>query len=195
MSETSIEPLKTSPVTQLGPPASTGQTQVQQTEPTLPKMLRLTKNVDGANALAAVIEIDKLYDAPAGSMSQMAKALELLVRTSSYLEEARRTDDAIEADRIVQRAQLLIPRLFACRTIGDGFGVIINAIYFAFINQRGKPLSAKQVGAVVRVLKELRVRPGMTLEQGIDRVEELDDVGLEVSPSVLGEILDQIEDE
>jgi hypothetical protein len=148
---------------------------------------------EGATALAPIIPIDRLYEAAPGSTSQIVTALELLKEVCDNLSEARESDNPIDADRIVQRVQLSLPKLFACRSIGDGFGVIINSLHFAFANLNGTPLTSQQLNVVWRVLRELRTRPALSLELGIQRVEELEQCGLEVDPSDVGELIEDFE--
>ena len=147
----------------------------------------------GANALAPAINIDRLYEAVPGTISQIVTALELLKQASDNLAAAQKCDSAMEADRFVQRVQLSLPRLFACRSIGDGFGVIINSVHFAFANLHGTPLTRGQLTAVWRVLRELRTRPAMPVEQGIQFASELEAQGLEVDPPDLAELLEKSE--
>ncbi len=143
----------------------------QQTPSSVPEIASVTR---GATALAPVIGIDRLYDAVPGTSSTMVRALELLKQASDDLVTARKTENPMDASRLVPRVQLILPKLFACRSIGDGFGVVINSVHFAFTNLRGTPLTPNQLNAVWRVLRELRDRPAMSLEQGIQRVEELE---------------------
>jgi hypothetical protein len=147
----------------------------------------------GANALAPVIDIDRLYDAAPGTASQMVTALELLREASDNLASAQRCDSAMEADGFAQRAQLVLPRLFACRSIGDGFGIVINSVHFAFANLRGMPLTHGQLNVLWRVLRELRLRPAMTVEQGVRLAEDLEAQGLVVDPLELGDLLEASE--
>ena len=151
----------------------------------------------GANALAPVISIDRLYDAPAGSESQMVRALELLAETIQLLDQARLEieGDAITSERLVQRVQTLLDHLFSYRRIGDGFGLVVNSFHFAFINLQGKPLTSEQLNTVWRVLKELRTRPALSFDQGLQYVTELEEKGFEVDPSVLGELLESTGDD
>jgi hypothetical protein len=166
---------------------------VDRTAATTPSETLIDFETRGSSALAPVIEIDRLYEAAPGTSSNMVRALELLRQASDDLNAAQKADDAMEADRLVQRAQLLLPKLFALRSVGDGFGVIVNSLHFAFANRRGIPLTADQLNVVWRALKELRVRPAMSLEQGIQRVEELEEKGLDVDPADLGDLIGDLE--
>jgi len=172
-------------------PDETGTFAVSRTEstPTLTSAPEISVETRGATL--RVIEIDRLYDAPAGAPSQIVRALELLKQACDNLAEAQKSDNPMEADRFVQRVQLALPKLFAYRSVGDGFGVIINSLHFAFTNLHGTPLSTEQLNVVSRVLRELRARPALSLEQGIQRVEELEERGLEVDPPDLGDLLEE----
>jgi hypothetical protein len=144
----------------------------------------------GVNALVVPIDTARLYDAPVGDTSNIVRALELLKRVSDYFAEARKASSLIDADRSLQRAQKLLPQLFALRSIGDGFGVIVNSLYVAFANLHGKPMNKAQIEVVWRVVRDLRTRPALTLEQGIHVVEELEESGLEVDPPELAALLE-----
>jgi hypothetical protein len=147
----------------------------------------------GANVLAPVIDIDRFYDAVPGTNSQLIRALSLLREVLGFLDQAKKSGDPMESDELVQRAQLVLPRLFECRGIGDGFGLIINSLYIAFANLRGKPLNAEQLDVIWRVLRELRSRPALSFEQGLTRVEDLEGAGLEVDPPELARELENSE--
>jgi hypothetical protein len=98
--------------------------------------------------------------------------------------------DLLESDHLVHEVHTLLPQLFRCRSIGDGFGAIINAIEIAFVNRRGEPLNEKQIVTLLRVLKELRGKPFIRFESALRPIEELTRVGFEVDPPILSELLD-----
>jgi hypothetical protein len=153
--------------------------------------------VSGSAAIAP-IEIDKLYPADKNSASDLIAALGLLAEAISLLEKARsaaREKEVIAADRYSQRFQVLLPQLFIRRKIGDGYGVVINSLHFAFINQRGKPISFEQLTTVWRVVKELRNAPFIPFEQALKYVGELEDCQLQVDPPILSELIEEPEDE
>jgi hypothetical protein len=142
-------------------------------------------------ATAKVINIDALWDVE--DPSQVSRAIELLKEAAEILGQAQKAADPMEADRLVQRVQAILPKLFACRSVGDGFGLIINSLHYAFENLHGSPLTPDQVKIMWRVLRELRVRPAISADQGIERVMELEDAGLEVDPPGIGDLLEEFE--
>jgi len=166
---------------------------VSRGESTQSPVREIALDTRGPHAFARVIDIDRLYEAVPGTSSQIVRALELLKQVSDFLVEAQKSDNAMDADRFVQRVQLALPRLFAYRSTGDGFGVIINSLHFAFSNLHGTPLTPDQLNVIWRVLRELRARPAMSLEQAIQRVEELEECGLEVDPPNIGDVLEGAE--
>jgi hypothetical protein len=172
---------------------ATGAPAISPTESTQSQVRGIVPKTQGALALAQKMDIDVLWQEVPGTSSHVVKALELLKQAIEMLGQAMRSENAIESDRFVQRAQLTLPKLFALRSIGDGFGVVINSLYFAFTNLNGTPMRPDQVKVAWRVLRELRNTPVMSLDQGIQRVEELEASGLEVDPSSLGDLLEHYE--
>jgi hypothetical protein len=147
----------------------------------------------GSLAIKHSIDIDRLWETAHGESSNVVRALELLKQTADYLSEARKNENPIDADRFVQRAQLGLPKLFALRSIGDGFGLLINSLYYASLNLRGTPMSHAQIDVVWRTLRELRTHPVISVEQAVQHVEELERCGLEPDPAGLGELLEDFE--
>jgi hypothetical protein len=158
-------------------------------EPSITSVGEILYSTVGTAALAPVIDIDRLWEAAPGSASQTVRALELLKQAIDYLSEAKKSENPMDSDRYVQNVQLTLPKLFACRSVGDGFGVIINSLHFAFANLHGTPLTPAQANVIWLILRELRTHPAMSLEQGTQHAEELEDCGLEVDPSGLGDLL------
>jgi hypothetical protein len=101
----------------------------------------------------------------------------------------------VEGDRILLRLHFLLRDLFKYRDVGDGFAQIVNTLQFALINQRGKPLTFPQVTTIWRIVKELRTRPLMSFDEGINAVSELEESGFEVDPPILSELVSQFDDD
>jgi hypothetical protein len=155
--------------------------------------LESASHTQGTLALKEPIPIDRLWETAHGETSNVARALELLKEATEYLTQAKQKDSAVESDRLVQRAQFLLPKLFALRSIGDGFGLIVNSLYYASANLRGTPMRQDQLNCMWRLVRELRARPAMSVEQAVERVEELVHCGLEPDPPEVGDLLDDLE--
>lgn len=164
-----------------------------QDKPTRPLGTSRAVETQGANALVMRIDTARLYDAPIGDTSNIVRALELLKELSDHFSAARKAEDSIDADRFLQHAQALLPRLFSLRSIGGGFGLIVNSLYIAFTNLHGIPMTPKQIDAGWRLVRELKTYPAISLERGIDLVEELEESGLEVDPPELAALLEDTE--
>jgi hypothetical protein len=152
----------------------------------------------GSLALAPVIEIDKLYSAPEESKSQLITALGLLADSVELLAQARiaaQKSRLMDADRYTQRFEAILPALFRCRKIGDGYAVVINSLHFAAINKRGEPLNLNQLTTAWRILRELRNKPFVEFEQALEYVEEFEACGLRVDPPIVSELLEHLEHE
>jgi hypothetical protein len=148
--------------------------------------------VQGSQALAP-IAIDQLYPRIEGvKQTDVINALTLLADAITRLEQARtafNSENGISADRHLQRFQLMLPDLFSYRRIGDGYAAIINSLHFAFVNLRGQLLNFEQITTIWRVLKEIRTRPFLTLEEGLEYVDQLEQSKLEVDAPILSELL------
>jgi hypothetical protein len=175
----------------------TGGIGFRRTEPIDSRLRESVRDTLGANALAPVIDIDRFYEAPAGQTGHVIKAIELLAESARLLEIARSmvAVNPIEADRSLQRFRLLLPELFSCRIIGDGFALIISTLEFAFGNLQERLPTADQISVMWRTLRELRSRPVLPFDQALLCVADFETHGLEVDPPILSSLLDQPEDE
>ena len=76
-----------------------------------------------------------------------------------------------------------LPELFCCRSIGDGFGLIINAIQSGLANSAGEPTTKAEVIAIRQALRLLRDEPFIPTEAATDILMRLEDAGLSIEPS------------
>jgi hypothetical protein len=97
--------------------------------------------------------------------------------------------DQITSDSEVQKVQVLLPELFCCRTLGDGFGTVINAAMSAFESRNGEPLNVVQLRAPNRVFKVLKDKPFMTVDEADQQVEQLEAAELNPYPPELVDFL------
>jgi len=82
----------------------------------------------------------------------------------------------------MQRLQSLLPELFYCRDLGDGFGAIINALKFSFENAHGTPFSEGQISLIGQAVERIRQEPFLHFEQAAELVGKLEDADLTVDP-------------
>jgi len=95
----------------------------------------------------------------------------------------------LDADTEIQKLQVLLPELFCCRGLGDGFGTIINSFMSAFEVLAGNMPDVTQIGAMNRVLQLLKEKPFLSADEADDQVEVLESVGLNPYPAELVEFL------
>ena len=153
--------------------------------------------IDGSPQFEAEpIGIDSLYPELSLVRPILGHALGALAAAKEAVQEsleALKRGELISSDESMQRLQALLPELFYCRDLGDGFGAIINAIRFSFENAHGTPFSEGQIRLVGLAVERLRQEPFLAFDQAAEFVGRLEDAGLNVDPSAfatLGELLD-----
>jgi hypothetical protein len=194
MSDTAITPPR--PSSRDVEASSANETKVPGAKPTesLMSPTGVAFKVNEAIPLASVIPTDVLWETVPGTRSQVVRALELLKEACDNLTQARAHQNALDADRFVQRVQSALPKLFACREISDGYGLTINSLHFAFLNLNGIPLTRDQLDVVWRITRELKRKPIISIEQGIQLAETLEEAGLQVDPPDLAELVGEFSD-
>ena len=135
---------------------------------------------------------NELYPARHAFSPEHITALRLLtlaVGRSKRALDAFAADDALIADTEIQKLQVLLPELFCCRALGDGFGTIINSFMSAFEALAGDTPDVGQIRAINRVLQLLKEKPFLSADEADDQVEVLENVGLSPYPRELVEFL------
>jgi hypothetical protein len=153
--------------------------------------------IDGSPRFEAEpIQIDSLYPEASVVRPILGHALRGLAAEKDAVQEsleALKRGELISSDESMQRLQALLPELFYCRDLGDGFGAIINALKFSFENAHGAPFSEGQIRLIGQVVERIRQEPFLQFEDAAELVGKLDDVGLTVDPpglAALGELVD-----
>jgi len=142
------------------------------------------------------IGIDSLYPEPSVVRPSLGHALRALAAAKEAAREsleALKRGELISSDESMQHLQALLPELFYCRDLGDGFGAIINALKFSFENAHGVPFSEGQIRLVGQAVERIRQEPFLPFDQAAELIGRLEDVGLKVDPAAfaaLGELLD-----
>jgi hypothetical protein len=98
-------------------------------------------------------------------------------------------DDPMAADIEIQKIQMLLPELFCCRVLGDGFGTVINALICVFQNTDGNTIDPNQIRTLERVFQGLRDKPFLGATEADDTVELLESNGFNPYPAELVEFL------
>jgi hypothetical protein len=143
-----------------------------------------------------VLSIDDVYPITEALNPELSAALRLLreglLRVGEAL-TAGRKGDRIAADDAMQRLQALLPELFCCRTLGDGFGTVINAISSSFENLSGQTPSKLQIEAIFRTLQNVREEPFMGVDAATELVMALEAADLSVEPPEFEYLVDWLD--
>ena len=113
---------------------------------------------------------------------------------SKILNEAKQAVDEgnlIGSDSELLQFQVLLPKLFDCRGIGEGFANIINTIQIGISNLKGEPLNAAQVNVIWRTVRQLNVGPFISFESSLDFLEDLEATGISVQSKFVSEWLSE----
>ena len=132
------------------------------------------------------IDIESLYPLSHELNPQLATAVRLINEGLTIINAAinmEREADLISSDDAIHRLQALLPELFCCRSIGDGFAAIVNAIYHSISNMHGTPLNAQQLQAIKKALSRINTGPFLVFEEAVDEISSLEEAGFDVEPS------------
>lgn len=102
---------------------------------------------------------------------------------------ALREGDVVAADSEVQKIQVLLPELFCCRALGDGFATIINALMSAFESLDGSPLDEHQLITVNDMFAMLRDKPFLSVEEAEQQLDQMEAAQLNPYPKELLDFL------
>jgi hypothetical protein len=103
--------------------------------------------------------------------------------------DAIATNDMLAADIEIQKIQVVLPELFCCRVLGDGFGTIVNALMSAFETLSGNTPDVIQIRTMNQVLQLLKEKPFLSADEADEQVEKMESVGLSPYPPELVEFL------
>jgi hypothetical protein len=178
------------PIAQYRQAAGTSSSITRGSEANLP--VHVTRNVDERSSSPMTVE--ELYPALRAS-EYLGPALSLLREAEEQLADgvAAAEDGAvIAADDAVLRFLALLPELFCCRSLGDSFGTVVNALYHGIKNLGGMPIELPQITAARNAIKRLRQRPFLDYDEALNLVASMEAAGMNVDPPgllVIGEVL------
>lgn len=162
-----------------------------------PILVRGVTYVDqGSKSTSGRIAIDELYSDVVVIRPELSAALTLLARGIQDLEIAVRDveSNAIAADDAVQRFEGLLPDLFNCRSLGDGFGAILSGIINGLRNRKGEFLSQSQIVALLDIVVRLRTEPFIGYNDAVDEIIQMEDQGLAVEPAEFETLADWLDE-
>jgi hypothetical protein len=130
---------------------------------------------------------ENLYPSEHLTDPKVVAARRLLAQVIERFEEASKEidSDPVAADDNVQTCQPILAELFACRSIGDGFATVVNALLVALLNQDGELLTQKQISLITQSLKELSSHLFLTYESALRSLRGFKKAGLRIHPQAL----------
>lgn len=146
----------------------------------------------------ALIPVDELYQVSEAVAPELETGLRLLADALVYLRDAIVSHDehnVIAADDAILKLQALLPELFCCRTLGDGFGAVINAIISSIQGLQGQPLTREQILVIANVLRRVRSEPFIGFEAATEEIMKLEEKILSVDPPGFTDFISEVFDE
>lgn len=143
------------------------------------------------------VRTESLYPASNDLRPELAKAFELLTEGISLLEKSILSfedNDLISSDDYTNRCQALLPELFCCRSLSEGFSSIINATFHSIANLQGLFLDKVQLTAIRNILRRLYSEPFIGIDEAVDEIISLEDTGLECEPNHFKYIADLLDE-
>jgi hypothetical protein len=125
------------------------------------------------------------------SQKLLKVAIDRINKASQSLDEG----DPIAADLAMQRVYALLPELFSCRSLGDGFGAAVNALQSSIENLHGLPMVKAQTKAVAQVFATIKAKPFLTFDAAMDEVTRLEEAGLTTEPIGYAPLVDWLDGE
>jgi hypothetical protein len=142
------------------------------------------------STLQPVIPFDQLYQAQELGTKEFVAAVRLLAEAASLLSEAKTAaerSEEVTADNFMIHFEHLLPRLFACRKIGDGFANVTNAVQLALANRNGLPLEKMQIVVLWRIFRQLATGPFLSFDDSISLIDDLDQANLWITDPTLND--------
>lgn len=143
------------------------------------------------------LSVEQLYPNHPGLRHELRVAPVLLNEVIDKLKSALdylHAGDPISADDRVQQVQALLPELFCCRGLGDGFGIIIDVAHHALLSRAGEPLRVDQITCLTVAMAKLLREPFLSDDVATELVMKLEDTGLNTSPGYLNYLADILDD-
>jgi len=144
----------------------------------------------------ATLSIDRLYlgtDEADGSLARTKRVLRTCIEHCRDAQQYAEEDEWPQSDNEMVHVQSRLPDLFTYRDLGDGFGMVVDALLTAFENQDDLPCDLPQIQAVRRVLADLRDRPFMNSGKAVDLTFQLEDAGFDTNHEAMAPFSDWLE--
>lgn len=154
------------------------------------------KEPQSSDRLGVQMRTEDLYPSPSRD-SLVGSALRLLGQAIEALDVLANVEDdrPFDVEYQISSVRALLPDLFCCRKLSDGFGQVVVAIWCALSSHGGEPLDRARVNALRKAFVMLKAKPALTAESATDAVMGLEAAGLETEPPELSSLLELLAEE
>jgi hypothetical protein len=174
-----VTPLGSDAVRQTGEPVTTLDTPLDST----------TEEAQSTERRLTQSELYPVREAFSPEHITALRLLQIAVGRSLRAIQFMATNDVMSADTEMQKLQVLLPELFCCRVLGDGFGTIVSSLMSTFEGLEGETPTVAQMQAINRVLRMLREKPFLSPDDADKQLELLEEVNLTPYPTELLDFL------
>lgn len=150
------------------------------------------EDVSGRNALAPTTVSD-LYPEKSATSLEMSSAIQLLTEAQGLADRAYsavQLQEIMAADDLMLQIHALLPELFACRHLGDGFGTLVLGLHYSIENSDGKPLALEQIGMIRKCVRKLLEQPLISSSAALELFDLLEGAELDPLPHALDPVTD-----
>lgn len=152
---------------------------------------------DSESELDKTIPTEALYplsDTLSPLISTAFRLLDETIKKTTEAYDSLKNDNWVASDDALLHVMAILPELFCCKGIGDGFGATINAIFYGMKNHAKKErYTPDQINMVRICLKRLQTEPFIEFADCIDIIMKLEDSGFTVEPQYLDHFMDLID--
>ncbi|MCI5207704.1 MAG: hypothetical protein D3910_02670 [Candidatus Electrothrix sp. ATG2] len=144
------------------------------------------------------IKTSALYHCRESITPVFSNALLLLDKAINEITEAReslKNDDLIGQDNAMLHLAKILAELFCCRSLGDGFGAVVGALFHALSNRdHGVLITETQVDQIASILKKIQEEPFIQFDESIDMIMILEDLGFNINPAHIDQMMAAIDE-
>ena len=138
------------------------------------------------------VNIDAIYQSGEWVSRRLETALRLLRHAEDHLQFAQteaRAGHRAMADDSFYAVKALLPELFCCRAIAEGFATLIGALLYSIENLKGQEVTEEQRATIHSCIAFLRSRPFLDEQSADGQVELLEKSGLNPDPPGLNDLM------
>ena len=136
--------------------------------------------------VTGTMSMSDIYPAMEVASPELSSAMRVLPKAIEWADvanEALGAGELIRSDDAMIHLHSLVPELYCCRKLGDGFGAVVGAVWNSFDGQRGVPMDRSQIQSIRLALSGIQAQPNLTFERALDLISDLERAGLDIHPA------------